>query len=147
MGSVNLTPANSWPFNGLHLRGNRQGLLLTTGRNSHFGVFIFLVVRGHSTTTWTKFATIIFCFQNCSDLFLEKNVLLIENIFWNSRLKVENLQNFWDHKNNLFEQWNVRAIFNFLTCFWRFLKSYTLEQLYFKLEKIIGIFKPTGKVR
>ena len=32
-----------------------------------------------------------------------KNVLLIEKNFWNSRLKAENLQNFWDHYNNFFQ--------------------------------------------
>ena len=30
----------------------------------------------------------------------KKNVLVIEKNFWNSRLKAENLHNFWDHKNN-----------------------------------------------
>ena len=35
----------------------------------------------------------------------------------------------------------------FLTCSWRFLRSNTLEQLEFKLEKVIGIQKPTGKFR
>ena len=37
----------------------------------------------------------------------------------------------------------------FLTCSWRFLRSLcnTLEQFKFKLEKIIGIKKPAGKVR
>ena len=39
----------------------------------------------------------VFCYQNCSDLLWEKIVLLIEKNFWNSRLKAENLQNFWDH--------------------------------------------------
>ena len=34
----------------------------------------------------------------------------------------------------------------FLTCSWRFLTSYKLEQLEFKLEKIIGIQKHAGKV-
>ena len=29
---------------------------------------------------------------------------------------------------------------DFLTCYWRFLKYNTLEQLEFKLEKIIGIY-------
>ena len=112
MGSVVLALANSWPFNGLYLRGNRQGLLLTTGRKSYFGVYIFiLVVGGHSTTRGTKFGTIVFCFQNCSDLLLEKNVLLIKKIFWNLKLKAENMQNFWDHKNNLFEQWKVKNNF------------------------------------
>ena len=35
----------------------------------------------------------VFCFKNCSDLLWEKNVLVIEN-----------LQNLWDHLNNLLEQ-------------------------------------------
>ena len=33
----------------------------------------------------------------------------------------------------------VKGQNNFLTCYWRFLISYELEQLEFKLEKIIGI--------
>ena len=32
-------------------------------------------------------------------------------------------------------------------CYWMFLRSNTLEQYRFKLKKIIGIQKPTGKVR
>ena len=55
--------------------------------------------------------TMVFCYQNCSDLLWEKIVLVIEKNFWNSRLKAENLQNFWDHWNNLFKQWKVRRIF------------------------------------
>ena len=39
----------------------------------------------------------VFCYQNCSDLLWEKNVLMIQKNFWNSRLKAENLQKFWDH--------------------------------------------------
>ena len=53
----------------------------------------------------------VFCYQNCSDLLREKIVLVIEKNFWNSRLKAENFQNFWDHLNNLFKQWKVRTIF------------------------------------
>ena len=53
----------------------------------------------------------VVCYQNCSDLLWEKNVLVIEKIFRNSRLKVKNLQNFWDHYNNLFKWWNVWTIF------------------------------------
>ena len=34
----------------------------------------------------------------------KKIVLVIEKNFWNSRLKYENLQTFWDHQNNLFKQ-------------------------------------------
>ena len=52
----------------------------------------------------------VFCYQNCSDLLREKIVLVIEKKFWNSWLKAENLQNFWDHLNNLFKQWKVRTI-------------------------------------
>ena len=72
--------------------------------------------------TWTSFSIrflkkrlkkmkLVFCFQNCSDLLWEKIVLVIEENFWNSRLKAENFQNFWDHLNNLFKQWKVRTIF------------------------------------
>ena len=39
----------------------------------------------------------VFCYQNCSDLLWEKNVLVIKKNLWNSRLKAENLQKFWDH--------------------------------------------------
>ena len=70
----------------------------------------------------------VFCYQNCSDLLWEKIVLVIEKNFWNSRLKAENFQNFWDHLNNLFKQWKVRTIFGnimlILTCSCRFLTSY-----------------------
>ena len=51
----------------------------------------------------------VFCYQNCSDLVWEKIVLVIEKNFWNSRLKAEKLQNFWDHLNDLFKQWKVRT--------------------------------------
>ena len=34
----------------------------------------------------------VFCYQNCSDILWEKNVLVIEKNFLNSRLKAENLQ-------------------------------------------------------
>ena len=85
----------------------------------------------------------VFCYQNCSDLLWEKIVLLIEKNFWNSRLKAENLQKFWDYKNNLFEQWKVRTIFAtecFLNLFLEVSQTYnTLQQLEFQLEKIIGI--------
>ena len=53
----------------------------------------------------------VFYYQNCSDLLWDKIVLVIEKNFWNSRLKAENFQKFWDHWNNLFKQWKVRTIF------------------------------------
>ena len=40
---------------------------------------------------------LVFCYQNCTDLLWEKIVLLIEKKFWNSRLKAENFQKFWDY--------------------------------------------------
>ena len=42
---------------------------------------------------------------------VRKKILLIEKDFWNLWLKAENLQNVWDHENNLFKQWKVRTIF------------------------------------
>ena len=39
----------------------------------------------------------VFCYQNCSDLLREKNYPVIEKSFWDSRLKAEDLQIFWDH--------------------------------------------------
>ena len=77
-------------------------------------------------------------------IYYEKKLfyLVIKKNFWNSRLKAGNLQIFWDHWNNLFEQWKVRTIFGnrmvFLTCSWMFLICNKLEQLEFKLEKNIG---------
>ena len=53
----------------------------------------------------------VFCYQSCSDLLWEKNVLVIEKKVWNSRLKADNLKKFWDHWNNLFKQWKIRTIF------------------------------------
>ena len=39
-------------------------------------------------------SALAFCYQNGSDTLWEKIVLVIGKNFWNSRLKVENLQNF-----------------------------------------------------
>ena len=41
--------------------------------------------------------TMVFCYQNCSDLLWEKIVLVVEKNFWNLRLKAENLQKIGDH--------------------------------------------------
>ena len=62
------------------------------------------------------------------------------------KFKAEIFQKFWDHRKKLFEHWKVKTEC-FLTSCRRFLRSNRLEQLKFKLEKIIGIEKPTGKVR
>ena len=58
-----------------------------------------------SFTQWTKkiyFCSMLFCYQNCSDLLCEKKILWSRKNFWNLRLKVENLHNVWDHYNNCF---------------------------------------------
>ena len=56
---------------------------------------------------WWVIEGMVFCFQNCSDLLWEEIVLLIKKNFWNSRLKVEKLQNVWRSeellKQNVFE--------------------------------------------
>ena len=50
---------------------------------------------------------LVFCYQNCSDLLWEKIVQMIKKNIWNLRLEAENLQEVWDHLNNLFKQWKV----------------------------------------
>ena len=52
--------------------------------------------------------TMVFCYQNCSDLLREKIVLVIKKNFWGWRPRV--CEKFWDHLNNLFKQWKVRTI-------------------------------------
>ena len=81
----------------------------------------------------------VFCYQNCSDLLWEKIVLVIEKNFWNSRLKAKNLQNLWDHSNNLFKQWKVKTVFEtilFSTYSKRFPRSNILEQLLIRIQII-----------
>ena len=56
---------------------------------------IWFLARLYATMGWN--ASMVFCYQNCSDLLWEKIVLVIGKNFWNLRLKAENLQNFWDH--------------------------------------------------
>ena len=56
---------------------------------------------------------------------VRKNCSSYQEKFWNSRLKAENLQTFWDHYNNLFKQWKVRTMFGNRMLFkvvpcWRF---------------------------
>ena len=47
---------------------------------------------------------------------------VIEKNFWKSRLKAVTFQKFWDHKNNLFEQWKVKTIFETECFFYLFLE-------------------------
>ena len=51
----------------------------------------------HFVVRLSSLSTMVFCYQNCSYLLWEKILLVIEKNFWNSRLKAENLEKFWDH--------------------------------------------------
>ena len=72
-----------------------------------------------------------------------RNIVLgIEKIFWNSKLKAENLQTIKITRtiySNTERPIQFLKQNTFSTCSWRFLWSDTLEQLRFKLEKLIGI--------
>ena len=68
-------------------------------------------------------AEMVFCYQNCSDLLWEKIVLVSEKNIRTIYLRSERSEHFF--KLNAF-----------LTTFWGFLRSNTLEKLEFKLEKI-----------
>ena len=91
----------------------------------------------------------VFCFQNCSDLLREKNVLLIEkNLKFQEFAKVlrslfRTIYSNIDRSEQILKQ---NAFFNFVP------RSFSdliiaLKQFKFKLEKILGTQKPTGKVK
>ena len=73
------------------------------------GMMFHVTKKTFSICEWTW---MVFCYRNCYDLLWEKIVVVIVKNFKNSRLKVENLQNVWDHYNNLFKQWKVMTIFS-----------------------------------
>ena len=85
----------------------------------------------------------VFCYQNCSDLLWEKKILSDREKLLKFKAEgqefakiLRSLEQFIQTvkgQNNCLKQ-NA-----FLTCSWRFLRSQTIEQLLFKLEKIIGI--------
>ena len=88
------------------------------GNNPHLGSSLYYFAdwspKTGSRWFWFRYKiglSMVLCYQNCSNLLWEKNVLVIEKNFWNSRLKAKNFQNLWDHSNNLFKQWKVRTIF------------------------------------
>ena len=58
---------------------------------------IFFFKNAEKNTSGSLLLDLVFCYQNCSDLLWEKIVLVIEKNFWNSRLKDQNLHDFWDH--------------------------------------------------
>ena len=96
---------------------------------------------------WTLYARV--CHKNKSrngillpKLFLpsvRKIALVIKKKIWNSRLKAENLQNFWYHQNNLLERWKVRTIFEtkwfFQFVLWGFLELLKTRTIRIQIEK------------
>ena len=89
----------------------------------------------------------VFCYQNCSELLWEENVLKkFEIQGWTSRIcKFFEITRSICSSSERSEQLLVTECF--LTCSWRFLRYDKLEQLGFKLEKNIWIKKHAGKVR
>ena len=65
---------------------------------------------------------------------------MIEKNFWNSRLKADHLEIFWNHYNILFKKWKGSKRFETKCFFNLFLEDsqiFKFEQLEFILEKII----------
>ena len=83
--------------------------------------------------TMSELPTMVFCYQNCSDLLWEKIVLVIKKNFF----KIFEITRTIYSNSEWSEQFVVTECF-LLTCFWRFLRSNKLEQLEFKLEKLLG---------
>ena len=87
---------------------------------------VFLLKSVHDIsryfTSWlhkciqSRLKTLVFFFQNLSELLWDKSALAIEKNFWNSVLKAKNLQFFWDHYNNAFEKLFLKQSM-FLTCY------------------------------
>ena len=77
--------------------------------------------------------SMVFYYQNCSDLLWEKIVIMIKVTFWNSRLRDENLQIF-EITRTIYTNSERSELFFVTTCFlifsWRFLISIKLEKKY-----------------
>ena len=58
--------------------------------------------------------SMVFCYQNCSDLLWEKNVLVIKENFWNSRLRLRSLEQFIRTKiiTQIQKKNNFRTVFD-----------------------------------
>ena len=83
----------------------------------------------------------VFCYQNCSSDW--EKLLKFEaegQEFAKSEITITIYLN--RERSEQFLKQNA-----FLTCSWRFLRSNELEELEFKLEKNIGIYKHAGKFR
>ena len=79
----------------------------------------------------------VFCYQNCSYLLWEKKCSSDQGLY-KFELKAKNLQNSWDHWNNLFKQWKVRTIFGNRMFFW--LVPVNVRKLFLPLGKFFFMF-------
>ena len=77
----------------------------------------------------------VFCYRNCSELLWEKIVLAFEENFRNLGLKARICKNF-EITRTIYSSSEKSEQFLVTECFF---VSKRLEQLEFKLEKIIGI--------
>ena len=98
----------------------------------------------------TKRLEMVFCYQNCSELLWEKMFLWLRKTFeirsWRLRIfKIFEITGTIYSNSERSEQFLVTECF-FLTCSWRFLISNKLEQLEFKLEKILGFRNMQGNL-
>ena len=84
----------------------------------------------------------VFCYQYCSDLVWEKIVLVIEKKLLKFEAEGQELEKNMRSQEQFIQpmkgQNNLWWQNAFLTCSWRFLISNELEELEFKLEKVIG---------
>ena len=56
----------------------------------------YIILKSSFNLVKKQEVKMVFCYQNCFDPMWEKIVLVIEKKIWNSRLKADNLQIFWD---------------------------------------------------
>ena len=84
----------------------------------------------------------VFCYINCSELLWEKMVLLIVNFFANLKLKMGNLQSFWDCKNNFLSR--ERSVFETIEYYFCLLLKITKISL---KNKYLGYLQQEENIR
>ena len=115
-----------------------------------FQKFILII---HSFTLYSNRKNIgmVFCFENCYDLLWEKIVLVMEKKSFEIQGWCLRICENFDITTAIYSNSEMSEQFlkqnAFLTCSLMFLRSNTLEQFKFKLEKITGIQKHAGKVK
>ena len=102
----------------------------------HSSITQNLMVTDDCFFLFLVFQEMVFCYQNCSDLLWEKNILVIEINFWYSKLK--NTRAIWSHSEKSKQSLDNRMLFKLVPWDFSYLSN-KLEQLELKLENIIGI--------